>query len=258
MFVNGDMLKMKQILGNIINNALKFTREGSIDISYQQQNGVFQFSVRDSGIGISEADMPKVFERFRQIETELGKSSGGTGLGLAICKSLVELMGGKIYVQSEVGRGSTFTVEVPLIVEAVDENMEAPIIEDTASKTINLTGKKILIAEDEAVNMLLIKSILEECNAIVFEAFNGLEVVDFVEKGLHFDLIIMDIKMPKLNGIEAAKKILEKNSKIPIIALTAYAMHQEIIAIRQAGMNDIVTKPVDTNDLFFVINKYLA
>ncbi len=256
--VMGDLLKMKQILGNIINNALKFTQNGSIEIIYRQHGEKFQFLVKDTGIGISEADISKIFERFRQIETELGKSSGGTGLGLAICKSLVELMGGNIKVQSEVGKGSVFIVEVPLIVEACEANNQKLVLEDPIIKTINLTGKKILIAEDEAVNMLLIKSILEECNATVFEAFNGLEVVDLVEKGLTIDLIIMDIKMPKLNGIEAAIKVFEMNANIPIIALTAYAMHQEIHAIRQAGIKDIVTKPIDTNDLFFVMNKYLG
>jgi hypothetical protein len=256
--VNGDMLKMKQILGNIINNALKFTPNGSIDISYQQLNGMFQFCIKDSGIGIAQNDIPKVFERFRQIETELGKSSGGTGLGLAICKSLVELMEGKIYVESELGKGSKFYIEVPLKVEAIEDSLDAPVIFESSFKTIDLKGKKIIIAEDEVVNMLLLKSILDECGATVFEANNGLEVMALIEKGLPFDLIIMDIKMPKMSGIEAAQKIFSMNLNIPIIALTAYAMHQEMHTINQAGIKDIVTKPIDTYDLFFVINKYLS
>ena len=258
LWIKSDPVKIKQILGNIINNALKFTKSGGIKINYSVLNEKeIRFEILDSGIGIASEDISKIFERFRQIETEIGKKTEGTGLGLAICKSLVQMLGGKIEVESELGKGSKFIID--LLVEFVNLAENDAVIQKEATKIDkpNLNNKLILVAEDENVNMLLIKSMLVNCDATVIEACNGQEAVDFIISGAKVDLILMDIKMPRLNGIEAASKIAEINPTIPIIALTAYAMHQEMRVILQSGFVDIVTKPIDQTFLYFILNRYL-
>ncbi|HON17946.1 MAG TPA: PAS domain S-box protein [Salinivirgaceae bacterium] len=255
--VNADATKVKQILNNLVNNAIKFTETGEIIVEYYQKNGEVGFLVKDTGIGIAEEDITKIFERFRQIENQLGKSAGGTGLGLAICKSLVELMGGKIMVESTLGVGTTFHVVLP-IKETILDCSSAKSETRKVPKTLNLKGKKILVAEDEHINMVLIQETLTKYEATIFTAYNGEEALNFVNLNYPIDLILMDIKMPLLTGIEALVRIQHVRPEIPIVALTAYALLDEIQNLRKIGFNDVITKPIDFSLLTEVLDRFLS
>ncbi len=251
--VEGDETKVRQIISNLLSNAIKFTEKGGVELEYYQENEQVVIKVSDTGIGIVETDIPKIFERFRQIENKLGKTSGGTGLGLAICKSLVELMNGKIMVESLLGQGTTFIVILPLK-ETQEYCSQIPKQERTISKP-DLTNKKILVAEDEAVNMLLIEHILNSYGATVYLANNGKEAIEFLQNGYPIDIVFMDIKMPKISGIEALTQIRKTHPTLPIIALTAYAMPKEIQEFKQLGFTDVIVKPIDFDKLSSVLVK---
>ncbi|MDD4747996.1 MAG: PAS domain S-box protein, partial [Salinivirgaceae bacterium] len=257
LIVKSDLVKIKQILGNVINNALKFTAQGGVEFDYCIEQQYVKFEIKDSGIGIPENEIENIFDRFRQVELELGNSTGGTGLGLSICKSLVEMLEGHIRVESVLGEGSKFIVELPLEIIHSDDGIHKLSNKEVAIEKLDLSSKTILVAEDEDINMLLIRNILSECNANIIAAENGAEAVAIVESGTEIDIILMDIKMPVMNGIEAAQKVNELDKEIPIIALTAYAMHQEVHNILQSGFKDIITKPIDHAALFFILKRYL-
>ena len=251
-----DPLRLTQIISNLIDNALKFTEEGFISFGYEfQESDTLLFYVKDSGIGLDQKKKELIFERFRKIEDDKTKLYRGAGLGLAICKSLVELLGGKIWVESYPGSGSSFFFTIPYQkIKDTRNKKESP------PKTTNYQwkDKKILIAEDEPNNYLYIEEVLKRTKAKLIRAKNGKEAVRLFKKHQNIDLIIMDIKMPEMDGFEATKQIKALNKNIPIIAQSAYAMPVEIDKGYLLGINDYITKPVNPKKLLSVLNKYLG
>jgi len=240
-----DPIRLRQILTNFISNALKFTDYGYIKIGYKfsEKKGIV-FFVEDTGIGIPKDKFNIVFERFGQVETSLHKLYGGTGLGLSIAKNLIELLDGKIWLESELNKGTTFYFEIPFIEISKPEVIQKQKIYDN----FDLTGKNILIVEDEEMNYQLLKETLKSCNCNTIRAING-EVAVQIALEFPIDLILMDMQIPIINGYEATKIIKNEKPNIPIIAQTAYAFSDERTKTIAAGCNAYVSKPINTEEL---------
>lgn len=258
----GDPYRLSQILNNLLSNALKFTERGKIIVSSNivenNNNKVgIQFSVSDTGIGISKEKSISIFDPFIQASTDVARKYGGTGLGLSICKNLVEMQGGKILLESEAGKGSTFLFKLMYEIGTASLLKE----DNKAEVSFKSIGKKtILIAEDVELNQYLAKHILESWQFSTDIANNGKEAVEKVKQN-NYDLILMDIQMPEMDGIAATKAIRKltdaTKANIPIIALTAHALKGDDQLYIAAGMNDYVTKPYTEEKLYKTISKYL-
>lgn len=254
-FFIGDALRISQILTNLLGNAIKFTNNGNIDVKVTKtDNSKLKFEVKDTGIGLSEEEQKKLFVSFSQADSSTTRKYGGTGLGLAISKQLVELMGGKIWVESKENEGSNFIFELELkeIKSSAKENNKKDVL---IEKNI-FNAKRILIVEDNITNQMVILGLLEDYVADIDVANNGEEAVALFEKD-KYDLILMDIQMPVMDGYEATKIIRRIDENIPIIALTANAMNEEIEKTKAAKMNEHLTKPIDVEKLFYTISKYV-
>ena len=239
--ISTDSTKLGQVLTNLINNSVKFTNKGKIQFGYELKSGMLEFFVKDTGIGISPEHQNKIFERFRQVEITVTKQYEGTGLGLSISKALVEKMGGKIWVESIPGTGSTFYFTIPYKPEIiVDTAAPTPKI----GKKVDLEGKTILIAEDEHSNYLLLKEVLKNTGAIIIHVKNGLEAVKQCRENPKIGLVLMDIKMPVMNGFDATVEIKKTRPDILILAQTAYAMIEDEEKAFKAGCDDFITKPL--------------
>ncbi|MDD3567931.1 MAG: PAS domain S-box protein [Bacteroidales bacterium] len=248
-----DEGKVTQVVTNLVSNAIKFTDNGTIEIGYHVDGEDIEFWVKDTGIGISPEDQPIVFDRFRQVDSSLKKNYGGTGLGLSICKAYVEMLDGDIGVQSQVGKGSRFYFTLPFI----SVQSKAPKPSRSLHQSYDFKGKTILVAEDEPANFFYINELLRETGASIIHVVNGAEAVDRVEQNSNIHLILMDIKMPVMNGIRATEIIRSKGNSIPIIALTAYAMAGDKEKCLSAGCSDYVVKPIVRDELFSTIDMYL-
>jgi len=258
----GDEIRLTQVLVNLAGNAIKFTNEGSVMITVNEKERnlkkiTLNIKVRDTGIGIPEKKQQQVFERFEQAESETTRKYGGSGLGLSIVKQLVELQGGKVYLQSQPGIGSEFTVEITYTV-----NEKKKPREDPSFLTVQLngfkTGNKILVVEDNQMNQTFLKHLLTRWNLQADIAANGNEAIDAILSA-NYDLVLMDIQMPGMDGYNATKKIRnELNSQIPIIAMTAHAMNGEKEKCLAEGMNDYISKPLKEDELNFLIKKYIS
>lgn len=246
-FINSDKQKLFQVITNIINNAVKFTDQGGVTLNVDYQKQMMSFQIIDTGIGISSDDYDKIFENFHQVENDKQVKSKGTGLGLAISKNFIEMLNGKIEVESNLGKGTSFVVKVP-VTEFSLKNVENIKKEVEVSKQINT--KKVLIAEDNVINQKLMLHIFKRLNIDFTIVNNGQEVLDFLENNWA-DIIILDIQMPKLGGIETLNLIRkdEKLKDIPVIALTAQAMAGDKEDFLKAGFDDFLSKPVDTKIL---------
>lgn len=249
-----DDVKIAQVLNNLVNNAIKFTQKGRIEVGFVDEGKYIRFWVSDTGIGIAPENRSLIYDRFRQVEGANPNSLKGTGLGLSISKSLVELLGGKIWHESELGKGTTFHFTIPNIKTTKPSKqtygtMEQPVV-------IDLKGAKILLAEDDHVNMLLLKRTLENANSKVLVAKNGLEVLKIMEDQSDIALVLMDIKMPEMDGIEATRILKLKYPGLPVIAQTAYALPDERKRAIQAGCDDYITKPINIDDLYRIILKW--
>jgi CheY-like chemotaxis protein len=251
-----------QVLTNLIGNAIKFTEKGKISLSVKKIKDIedkikLMFSITDTGIGIKEEDIPKLFLYFSQLDSTLTKRFQGTGLGLAISKSLVELMGGEIAVKSEAGIGSTFYFTC--LADTPDEKCNTPNQQGKAAIK-ELTSKlNMLLVEDDYVSQLIIKQVCKSKGWNIEIASNGSDALDMLNKGC-FDLILTDIQMPEMSGYEIAE-IIRENEKasgahIPIIATTAYAMHGDKERCIDAGMDDYISKPIDLLKLEEIIQRY--
>ncbi|HSO88170.1 MAG TPA: response regulator [Draconibacterium sp.] len=248
----GDPLRLKQIMINLISNAIKFTEKGQVAVKVtgsKKSDYRFELEIQitDTGIGMKESDLRVIFDEYVQIENQTGKKYSGTGLGLSIVKKLVDLQGGKINIESKPGEGTVVTVNITYQ-EGKQEQIEKTIKE---SFTIPETFKNlnVLIADDEDYNRLLIKSILQKWGVKFREARNGNEVIDAAQQEL-FDVILMDLNMPEMNGVEAAKAIVKHNSDITIVAITAHSHQIDRQACINAGMKGFVLKPFSEKDLF--------
>ena len=244
-----DKVKLNKVLSNLLENALKFTTQGVVEIGYQLkkngENSNIEIYVKDSGVGIDLEHQKLIFERFSQAEKELSKKVGGLGLGLSIAKENTELLGGEISVVSKKGEGATFFITIPY----------KPVYKATKVKN-KKKQQTILIAEDEEINYLYLETLLSEKYKIV-HAKNGLEAVEIIKNNLKIDLVLMDLKMPLMNGYKATKELRKLNSNIPIIAQTAYSTKADKEKAISAGCNDFISKPIDIETLFKTIESYL-
>jgi signal transduction histidine kinase/ActR/RegA family two-component response regulator len=250
--VQVDDMRLRQILTNLISNAVKFTSQGeiSLKLEYEDVNGqhFFVFKVKDTGVGIEEDKLNMIFQRFKQEDGSITRVYGGTGLGLSICQELVELMNGYIYVDSKKGEGSVFSVKIPLEVTS-KKKKNAQCHEHIQTKH----KLKVLIAEDDLVNQKIVQKMVESLGHDASVVSNGLQAVEACKKD-KFDVVLMDMQMPVLNGIDATKKIRQYEQendqrKIPILALTANALAQHKKMCFEAGMTGYFTKPVTMNSI---------
>lgn len=259
----GDPVRLSQILNNLISNAIKFTYEGQVElkvsmVSDKKDATTFRFEVKDTGLGIPEKDLIRIFERFSQVEHHKEREvQTGTGLGLPIAKKLLELQGSDLFAESKLAAGSKFFFEIKL-----KKNAEARGPEDKKIPLLakNLTGLKILLVEDNRINQIVVNKFLKKWNCMVDLANNGVEAMEVVKQET-YDIILMDLQMPILNGYETSKKIRALGTayfkNVPIIALTADVFPEVREKVFSAGMNDFIPKPFDPEKLYFVITSNL-
>lgn len=272
-----DKLRLNQILINLLGNAVKFTPEGgtiTLDIKQEmvapEGYGVYFFKVSDTGIGIAKDFHDRIFEAFEREKITEQSGIQGTGLGLAITKNIIEMMGGRISLESELGKGTEFTVKVMFALQDVDE--EELVLETILEQREQLerderkelfNHRKILLVEDNNLNREIARILLQEEGFVVDEAVNGQEAVEKLSsaKEGEYALILMDIQMPIMNGYEATREIRKMSNRvlahIPIIAMTANAFEEEKKAALASGMNGHVSKPIDVNILFKTIEGIL-
>jgi PAS domain S-box-containing protein len=249
-----DKVRLEQILSNLLSNALKFTEKGFIELGYYvDRRKDIVFYVKDSGIGMSEDEQKIIFDRFRQVSTSYNKMYGGTGLGLSISKGLAEKLGGKIWVESVPEKGSSFYFNIPY---KPGINFDRPREIDYTIE-YNWTGKTILIAEDEEVNFSLLDTILSPTGVGILHAVTGLEAVQMCQSNRRINVVLMDVKMPDLDGLEATKRIKSDRKDLPVIAQTAYAMSTDEENCLNAGCDDYISKPLRIDELLKKIDHFI-
>lgn len=253
----GDETSLRQVMLNLLSNSLKFTEKGSVTliampVSDSENNQELEIKIIDTGIGMSNEFLNKIFDKFSQEDASLGRKYGGTGLGTAITKKLVQLMGGTIIVSSQKNEGTTFCIRLPF-----EKNLQKIKLGSEEKRFDKLNSKKILIVEDNDINLLVARTVLSYHGLTIFEAKNGLEAINHPEIN-KVDLIFMDLQMPEMDGF-AATEYLRKNLelKVPIVALTANAVKTEIDRCFEIGMNDYVLKPFNEIHLLDVLSKNL-
>lgn len=257
-----DPLRLKEVLFNLVGNAVKFTEEGSVTIRIQHlsesdTHDEFRFEVVDTGAGIPEEDLDDIFKMFAQATNTYVASEGGTGLGLSISKGLIENMGGKLQVSSELGKGSSFHFDIKLEKSDFFEPEKGSSSHFNGERDLN--GCRILVVEDAEINRFLVNNILKKWGCTVTEVVNGREAVDILREN-YFDLVLMDVRMPVMDGLKATQIIRNglKINNLPIIALTANAIEGEVDKCKNAGMDDYLSKPYSQDELFTVITKNLS
>ncbi len=257
----GDALRLQQVLVNLVGNALKFTERGEISLmveiaSHDDDHLVLLFTVTDSGIGIDQEHMGRLFDSFEQAESSTTRRYGGTGLGLAICKRLVEAMGGNIEVESVPGEGSVFTFSITCSIPDAADLIKQSASKRRASASSILRNKKILVAEDNPLNQQLAMEFLQRSGAQVDIAENGRQAISAAIDG-DYDAILMDIHMPQIDGLEATATLRAQGLTLPIIAVSADALTERKTAALAAGCNSYVTKPIDFDTLLAALEEHL-
>ncbi|HOZ14962.1 MAG TPA: ATP-binding protein [Tenuifilaceae bacterium] len=249
-----DKTKLRQVLNNLTNNAIKFTKNGHITVGYALKGDEIEFYVQDSGIGIEPILQEKIFDRFTQAEVEITRQYGGTGLGLAICKGNAKLLNGRIWVCSEIAKGATFYLSIPY--NAIEDKVTINP-SDSSFESLN-PNKTILVAEDEEFNYLFIKELLKNIQVQTLYARNGVQAVEICRQNSDIDLVLMDIKMPIMNGFEAAQEIFKFRPSIKIIAQTAFAMAEDKERALSLGFIDYISKPFNEQQLISLIEKHTS
>jgi signal transduction histidine kinase len=256
--VISDPLRIGQVITNLVSNAIKFTKKGLIQIKIDQirksnSNSVFKVQVIDSGIGIDLKEFDSIFQKFAQAETRTTRQFGGTGLGLAITKKLLNLLNSDIELESEIGVGSNFSfvLELPIVSEKIQPNTN--ILNNDEVK--NLDGLYILLVEDNLINVKIADKILKQWNVKIDVAENGLIAIEKFKMN-KYDIILMDLSMPVMDGYEATKIIRSTGTKIPIIALTASSSYDDLERIVEIGINEYVIKPFNPDELYQKLRKY--
>ncbi|MDR0648935.1 MAG: response regulator [Synergistaceae bacterium] len=266
--ISADENRIQQILHNLIGNAVKFTEHGQVRVSAKAGDDMISVSIEDTGIGISEDKFDRIFESFEQADGSVSREYGGTGLGLSITKKLVELHGGTIDVKSQPGKGSVFTFTVPVAKNAAADDIataempqtaidaerfeeEGLAIEQEEDSDSAHDGSRILIVDDEPVNIQVLSNLLSMQNYSVFKAYSGAEALEMVASHDDFDLVLLDVMMPKMSGYEVCRRLRENHTlfDLPILMLTAKNQRRDIVLGFQSGANDYVQKPFDKDEL---------
>ncbi|HUX54538.1 MAG TPA: ATP-binding protein [Williamwhitmania sp.] len=250
-----DATKFNQILTNIVGNALKFTTQGHVNFGYTLNENLLEFYVEDSGIGISPDMYEEIFKRFRQVETDSARKYGGSGLGLSLSKAYVEMLGGKIWLVSEMDKGSVFYFTLPYKQEMLND-----LSDDLSVKFLNFMMKKpltLLIAEDEDSNFMLIEEFLSGQMITIIRVINGTDAVAVCRSNSEIDVVLMDIKMPDMDGLEATKQIKRFRPNLPIIAQSAYAGDVDINRALACGCSDYICKPYKKEMLLAKVYEFL-
>ncbi len=250
-----DKTRLRQVLMNLVKNACKFTNEGYVEIGYHSQESDIVFYVKDTGEGMNQEQIEYIFQRFMQVATMVSPNEDGVGLGLTISKAIINQFDGDIWVESEPGQGSIFYFNLPL------KSGESVLLHTEYQKSTNMDhnwkDKLILVAEDVSTNFLLVKKALRKTNVQLLWAKNGRETVDLVVENKTIDLVLMDIRMPIMNGLDATKEIKKLRPELPVIAQTAYAMDGDRENSIDAGCDDYISKPINLREFVELIAKYL-
>ncbi len=252
--VLADDVRIKQVIINLLSNAIKFTAEGSVTLGCIITDGLIRITVEDTGIGIKPEEQNALFMPFSQLDTQRNRNIKGTGLGLTITKSLVEIMGGRVFVQSAYGKGTKFTVELPY-----KEGDPYFIAAETVFQYISAPTARVLIVDDIQTNLTVGAGLLHLCNITSDVALNGFEAIKMVS-ATDYDLVLMDHMMPEMDGVETTKRIRdlgEKYLSLPIVALTANALYESREFLLQEGLDDFLAKPIDKNLLIAMLRKWL-
>jgi len=263
----GDSGRLRQILFNLISNALKFTEAGSVKVNIAYNGQTLDMTVSDTGIGIASEQLDRLFQRFSQADASTTRRFGGTGLGLAICQELTKLLSGRIWAESRLGDGATFFVSIPLVRLSLGETATAPsplpVVPITSPAVEAMTERKIrlLCAEDNEVNQMVLKALLEPFDYELIVVDDGLQALEAYKREV-FDLILLDIQMPVMDGPTAAAAIRlheadTNQPNIPIIALTANVMADQVQSYLTLGMNQVVPKPINIDELYGAIQRHL-
>ena len=253
--IDTDSGKLAQILTNLIQNALKFTRTGTIDFGYTRQGTTLEFYVTDTGIGIPDDMQQKIFDRFHQVDNTLTRNHEGSGLGLSISKAYVAMLGGTFKVKSTEGTGSTFSFNIPF-----NPVHTQPSVSGTQHSVLSTQHSEhcILIVEDDEVSTLLLKKNLKGENITMLCAENGLEAVEVVQQHPEINLVLMDLKMPIMNGFEATKLIKHQRPELPVIAQSAFTSKEDKEKAKEAGCDNFITKPISKSELLDMMAKLLV
>ncbi len=255
--IRTDNEKVYSILTNLVKNAIKYSKEGAIEFGYLKKGETLEFYVKDTGIGIPKDRQEAIFERFIQADISDKMARQGAGLGLSISKAYVEMLGGKIWVESEEGIGSTFYFTLPYNAEPEEKKVVEKVILAQEEKN-KIKKLKILIAEDDVVSEMLITIDVEKFSKEILKAENGFEAIEVCRNNPDIDLILMDILMPVMNGYEATRQIRQFNKDVVIIAQTAFGLSGDREKAIEAGCNDYITKPINKDELIALIQKYFG
>ena len=267
--INSDPTRLTQVLVNLVGNAIKFTESGKvlIDVSYVRVDPDAQFleiSITDSGIGMTEEQTQKIFEPFVQADTSTTRKFGGTGLGLSITKRIVEMLGGSINVQSQLGEGSRFTLQIPVEIDSGQLLVSPDEVENFLSEAeestqivVDLNETNILIVDDSETNRDLLTYLLHDANANTATADNGQQAIDIIANVMDLDVVLMDMQMPVLGGLEATRRLRQSGFDKPIVALTANSMNGDAEICLQAGCTAYMSKPIDTDKLLVTLANLL-
>jgi len=251
-----DGHRLKQILINIVGNAIKFTERGYVEFGYTlTSDSLIRFYVKDTGVGLPKGKEHEIFDRFSKFSNDQQRLYGGTGIGLSIAKNLVEMMGGQIGVESEPLEGTQFYFTLPF--HRIGVKMPGQQDVERKRKNYNWEGKTFLVAEDEEDNFRYIEVALALSNASLIWARDGKEAVDIFRKIDNIDLVLMDIKMPFMDGYVATREIKQLSKRVPVIAQTAYAMSEEKEKSMAAGCDDFIAKPIGYDDLLSTIHRFV-
>jgi CheY-like chemotaxis protein len=253
--IMSDPDRLQQIFVNLIGNALKFTQTGYVHFGYFIKKHDIVFYVKDSGIGIPEEKKETIFDRFIQVDNTLARKFSGSGLGLAISKGFVTLLKGKIWCESELGKGSNFYFTIPYHPTSMLISSDTP--QKKSIVKYDWSNYTVLIVEDDTINFKVIEAMLRNTKIQVIHADNGLKSIECVRLYPQIDLVLMDVHLPEMSGLEATENILKINPTLPIIAQTANAMSEDKEKCLEAGCVDYISKPIDMGDLFAKIAKHL-
>jgi PAS domain S-box-containing protein len=255
-FLKTDPFRLRQVMINLINNAIKFTDKGSVEFGFAiKDDTLIEFYVKDTGPGLTREELDMIFERFKRTAHSVEKYIAGTGLGLAIAKNLVQLLGGEMWVDSAKGAGTTFLFTLPYLRPTVLHHENDRSFQ--AETEYSWAGKKIMVVEDDFNSFKYISALLKKTGIEILHASNGRKAVEIVKSCNDIDVVIMDIQLPEMDGLEATKEIKNLDNRLPVIAQTAYAMAGDKEKMKLAGCDDYIPKPLDSKQLLGILNNYL-